>query len=157
MSSLRLRHGLLLGALAASAIGCDSSSDGVVELRVTGPDDALGPAAVLMIGLYGYDLYESDIEATPILEQNVRLARLPSTVELVVPDEPHTLIVQGTPVDREDAGYSFYIDVDLDGDGRICQGELVQVDSEASYEASIPAVIDVALVPRTQDVPCGAP
>jgi hypothetical protein len=143
--------------LAMSAVACGSLSDDRVELRVTGPGEALGPDSVLLIRLYGYDGYESDIEATRILDHDVPLVRLPLTIELVVPDDPHTRIVQGAPVDADDARYYFAIDGDLDGDGRICQGELELADFETTYEVSIPRAIEVPLMRRTRDVPCVEP
>jgi hypothetical protein len=159
MSLLPLGRALVLAVLALPAIACDSSSDGVVELRFNGPSNRLGPDSILQISLWGYEDRVADAAATLILEHRELLRALPVTVEILVPDDPHTLIDQGHgPVAADDAGYYFAFRGDLDGDGRLCQGELVEVGSEGpSYPRTIPAVIEVALEPWDQDVPCGAP
>jgi hypothetical protein len=147
MTSTRLT---LLALLAACGSDRSDMPTSFVLSQSTFPAEARAH-----VTLYGYDSGLADVAAGIVATYVLPLPGGPVIVD--IPDSPHELIDQGhgpVPVDR--ARFYFAFDVDLNGDGRICPGDLRQDFDRTPFQtyARPPSEIDLSLVEIEAGGPC---
>ncbi|MEZ4399010.1 MAG: hypothetical protein R3B06_03280 [Kofleriaceae bacterium] len=122
-----MRRVMSLAVPLVLVAGC--GSDGrTFQLDVTSNGAMpVGGASKFTLSIYGYDVRILDPAATLIRTQNADATRMPLSLDIGFPDNPEALIEPLGSVDAASA--RFYIaDVylDVDGDHRICDGDLAQ-------------------------------
>lgn len=124
---------LLLAACGGAAQNLDPEPEPLPAgetfvLDVSGPSGVdLGAGATLAVTIYGYDPNLADASASVVHTQRVPLTSLPAELAIVLPDDAAARIDQGHgPVAEARARYYLHVNIDLDGDGQICGGELRQ-------------------------------
>ena len=146
----------LLAALAGALPACDpgSGAQGTTELALSSREKfSLSENSRALVLLWGYDRTLADAGATLISRFNQSASKLP--LKLDVPANPHELIDQGLgPVAQHNAKFYFNVFIDLDGDGQICMGDLVQ-DYDAAdqqfFDYELPASVTFPVIPQADD------
>lgn len=92
---------------------------------------ALEPSQ-LVYRLYGYDPYLADVSATLVFERIISLDTLPTTINLDWPVDASSLI-RPPVASAESARFYLSLQVDLDMDGQICNGDLAQDYSQTDF------------------------
>jgi len=102
----------------------DSGADDTLVVTLHG-EAALGGNATSHITLYGYDPGIADQAANLIVHVQKTVAELPAAIEVVLPADMHQLIDPGNP-SADEARYYWGVNIDLNSDGEICDGEILQ-------------------------------
>jgi hypothetical protein len=133
-----------LALLTTLLVGCGSGS---TTTRFTLSETTFPPEARADVTLYGFDTSLADAAASVIADYRLALPGGALTVD--IPDSPHELIDQGNgPVPAERAEFYFDVFVDLNGDAKICLGDLRQDFDVSPFKtfATPPSSIDLAMV-----------
>jgi hypothetical protein len=150
---------IVLGFVALHLVACADRERGVPLVVTSGQEVSLDAGASLVITIYGYDPHVIDVAPTFITRWTSAVRWLPDRFDLTLPGDAVARIDQGFgPVDEALARFSLGTTfLDVDGDGRICAGDLTQAN--AGYAPiSFPAVgygpLAVPMVPVDGTGPC---
>jgi len=117
---------LVLASACADSDSDEAAGDIPVTLTLTGPaTSALGASARVHVTVFGYDGNLADVGADRIVVASAAVAALPTTMTFDFPADASTQIVEGAPVPAGSAVFYALVTVDVDGDGQICPGDLI--------------------------------
>lgn len=152
--SMRRAYGLVLGVALLG--GCEEKEHTLV--LETSASIEVSEQARMRWTLFGADVNVADAEGSTIAEGSESIDAFPVSVKLRFPAKPHELIDQGSgTTSKRDATFWIYVTVDLDGDGRVCPGDLYE-DFEGRdkefFDEEVPRRITVPMAVVPEDFPC---
>ena len=151
---MRYTYGLLLGAALVG--GCEEQGHTLI-LETDGSVE-ISEGTRVRWTLFGTDVNVADAEGSTIADGSEAIDAFPASVRIQLPTNPHGLIDQGFGETRKkDASFWFYVTVDLDGDGRVCPGDLYE-DFEGRdkdfFDEEVPRRVTVPMAVIPEDWPC---
>lgn len=103
----------------------DSQKSIIVKLT-TKPTEQLTPRSRVKVELYGYNKWGADAPATLLTSFIKNISGTPSEVEFAFPNDGYKNI-RFIPVECPiEAGYYLDVTIDINGDGKLCDGDLSQ-------------------------------
>jgi hypothetical protein len=125
----RLPRSLFASAFLIFGVTACPTGDHDVIVELTGPAEvAPGPSARAVATVYGYDGSLADVGADVIVRAVAPVAALPTELAFAFPADAHTRIKAGGPVPAGRAVFYVVVTVDMNGDGRICPGDLTDAN-----------------------------
>lgn len=118
--------------LVPQIVDDQNSNASSYSVALKGDDAAVSKPSQLVYRLYGYDPFLADISATLVYEKIITVDTLPTTVTLEWPANASSLI-RPSVSDVDSARFYFNLQVDINMDGQLCNGDLAQDYSQTDF------------------------